>query len=178
MIVIAALLLAGFVTQSDFVLVDRPDPITQKRQLGLVASSDDGTLVVGCSSTGNHELFVRFSPKGYYGPGSKQLLWQPNAVYRFGNEVADSDLWTFNSDYIELGDIVGANTAKAQFLDRLARNNVLYIRYEARYGETRTASFLYNVSAEQLSYVVRTCDPKRVQEALRKMGSKIETNPH
>jgi hypothetical protein len=170
-------LLALAAVQSEFLLVDRADPITEKRQVALATSADENMLIIGCSSVGARELFIRFTPKSYYGPARDELFWKPNVIYRFGNEKADSDLWTFYSDYIELGDIFGTNLAKAQFLDRLAKNSVLHIRYEARQGSPQTVSFLYSISSDQLAFVVRTCDPKRVQEALRKMGSVLVTKP-
>jgi hypothetical protein len=162
---------------SQFVLVDRKDPITDTRQIAYAATSENNVLAIGCSDADRDELFVRLVPDRYYGPDESAMLWEPNALYRFGDQKPNKDKWFFMKDSIELGFLFGEIKAKARFIDALSKSSVLHIRYEAEYGETETVSFLYEISKEQLSFVLKTCNPKKVNKLLREMGTDLDLGP-
>ncbi|WP_438730401.1 hypothetical protein ACR9YC_04410 [Parasphingorhabdus sp. DH2-15] len=162
------LIVMAFQAATPFALIDRNDPITGDRQLLYATSYDGNTLAIGCGEVGKQSIFIRLIPDRYYGPDPDGLIWEPNAVYRFRNDKKpDKDKWTFNSNYIQLGDLWGTNKAKAQFLDRLMKNDQVHIRYEARQGTVKTLTFNYSLSTEQLANVIRTCNPQRVQKYLK-----------
>ncbi len=164
--------------QTGFTLVDREDPITQERQLAYIAASGDSALAIGCSRAGSsREIFIRLLPERYHGPGPNALLWQPNAVYRFENGQPNNTEWYFDRNFLELGGIFGNNRAKAEFINALAQNRVLHVRYEATMGDVRTVTFNYAADLTELSQLIRTCNPRRVQQHLREIGSSIVTNP-
>ena len=165
---IAALMAAQF---SPFVLVDREDPITDKRQLALAVTTEDNLLVIGCSNPGDGQIFVRFIPDRYYGYDSDELLWEPNVVHRFGKDEPEKGNWEFYDDYIELGFLWSPNEKKARFLDSLAKNDRLILRHEARYGDMKTLVINYQLNNENLSTVITKCAPKRVTEYLREWRS-------
>ncbi|MBX9859701.1 MAG: hypothetical protein K2Y20_08950 [Sphingomonas sp.] len=170
-------MLLAFASVSEFLLVDRRDEITGDRQIVYLAESDRNVLAIGCQNADRNELFVRLVPADYYGPSPRKFLWEPNAVYRFGDGKANKDKWIFGDKSIELGDLFGEINAKAKFINDLSRNTVLYIRYEEEEGESKTVSFLYRISKEQLSFVIRTCNPKKVRALLRERGTDLQIDP-
>lgn len=163
---IAALVIAQI---SVFGLIDAKDPITDERRIGYGAVSNENTIVVGCSAP--NSIDVKLFPDRYYGPGADGFFWKPNVVYRIDRAKPIDDRWTFYEKSIELGDLFGASSAKAKFIDALAKGREIHFRVEARQGEQQTISFLYEISAAELSRVVRECAPKDVSRLLKEMGS-------
>ncbi len=156
---------------SPFIVVDRADPITDERQLAIVTVADDNMLAIGCSEVGEGQIFIRFIPERYYGPGPDGIIWEPNLIYRFGREQPEKTEWYFSEDYIELGFLWSPNKAKAEFLHALSQNDRLVLRYEARQGDQETLVINYQLNNEQLSGIIRKCQPKRVTQYLEEWKS-------
>ena len=67
---------------SAFAMIDRPDPITQQRQLAIATEADSNVLMIGCAKP--HTINIMLKPYRYRRARST-LLFQPHAAYRFEN---------------------------------------------------------------------------------------------
>ena len=147
-----------------FVSIDRTDPITDAHQIALLAENDGSTIVIGSQKPNTVEIALEL--RDYVAP-SKSAMLLPSIDYRFGTSPAKTGFWTFGADMIR----VSSAREKADFIDQLARNDVIHLRFGGWTGHYSTISFSYQLSLSQLRTVLTRCAPEKVIEILRAQES-------
>ena len=166
---------------AEFATLVREDPISGEKQAVFATVEDGHTLAVACEPGSGH-IDIRFVPNGYFGAAASQgIYWRPRAESRFkAQKKPDKNSWTFHDSYLAYnrpnGGVVGAIKHKARFLDRLATDDQLAIRYEARPGDTRTVVFKYDILAQELGNFIARCAPDRVIKYLEEWDSPAAPN--
>ena len=157
-----------------FVLIERADPITLEPQAGY-GVTDEGHLLMLTCRPGKQEIDINLIPSGYQGAPSGILLWSPHADSRFGSEPKpDKDAWNFTAaSIVFVGQGFGYTGEKAKFLDRLASNSTLNVRFEDYPERVQTISVNYIIEPAQLRQFIALCGPKKVIKALREMKSQV-----
>lgn len=165
-------MLSATIVQGAFALVEQEDPITQKRAIRYELASGRNKLLVGCDAAGSGKLFVRLTPRFWAGPDLDEAALGAIVDYRFGADKKRQGHWQYADKGLEVSDLLMPERAKARFIDRLAKDREVHIRYVLN-GERETISFRYDLSADALGRVVRDCDPRIVQRVLRSIGSPL-----
>ena len=168
-------MLGFLVVAAQFAMIVRNDPITLEKQAGYM-TEDDGTIMGIYCRPGREEIAVHITPRGYYGPPQYAVLWEPKANHRFGRqEKAEEDAWLLEASTMTYvgKSLFNEIKYKASFLDSLAKDDTLHLRYQASPRGAETISIHYEVDVSELRRFVEMCGPKRVITRLREIGSPI-----
>jgi hypothetical protein len=136
----------------------------------------DASLLIGCSNAGNGAVTIAVAPDFMKSPDDN-MFRLPD--HRFGNAAkAQSGHWMVSDDQLVFDESkLGAISRKAKFLDEMARDTVLHLRYWTRDYRT-TVSFNYgSAGLPELTKMIHACRPPKVMKELEKIGSALAVPP-
>lgn len=159
---------------AEFATLVQNDPITLEKQ-AVFGVAEEGHLLGLVCRPGKAEIEAVFIPDGYRGPWPSSAFFSAHADSRFGAEESpQKDAWFFDEAgmyYVGQGTQLSGVKAKAEFIDRLAKDKEFSIRWEALPNDTHTITISYTIDIAELRKFIRMCGPKRVMTRLKEIGS-------
>jgi hypothetical protein len=147
------------------------DPVTLKESVAFLIKQEGRTLTIGCNNRGSGEVSIYIEPRYDETPVTSGMGYNK---YRFGKmPKAASSPWEADGEVLRYDDAkFGASKAKAKFLDAMASDTVLHLRFDTYDGQAVSASFEYGgEGARELWKMLHQCRPAKVMAELQKMGS-------